>query len=351
MKIHYFQRYHSKENVATANTMLLLSRLYSYSSDKFFRFLKSEYFADGFEPEIIFNLQEKSKHSVPDATITQEGFKIVVETKMTDWFYSEQLMKHLESFGDEKNKVLITLCPEPMGRDRLTDFENKLKEYNAEHEYPVLHVNTTFEKLANAVQNVIDERDYEMQDILDDYLNYCYNDNLIPVSDSWKWMRVQLANTTFDFNIAKNLYYDGIDRGFRKHDYLGLYKDKSVRAVGKISAIVTAVKDENGELIYNVEALRDENGELSYKTEEDQLTQKMKDSIDAAIADGKKYGYKLDSNRYFFVEHFYETDFRKTTPHAPMGSRLFDLTKVLKADFLPETTEVIAEQLKNLTWE
>lgn len=32
MKIHYFQRYHEKENVATANTMLLLLRLYSYSS-------------------------------------------------------------------------------------------------------------------------------------------------------------------------------------------------------------------------------------------------------------------------------------------------------------------------------
>lgn len=59
MKIHYFQRYHEKENVATANTMLLLSRLYQYSSDKFFRFLKSEFFSDAFEPEIVFNLQEK----------------------------------------------------------------------------------------------------------------------------------------------------------------------------------------------------------------------------------------------------------------------------------------------------
>ena len=65
MKIHYFQRYHSKENVATTNTMLLLSRLYSYSSDKFFRFLKSEYFSDRFEPEIVFTLQEKSEESVP----------------------------------------------------------------------------------------------------------------------------------------------------------------------------------------------------------------------------------------------------------------------------------------------
>ena len=27
MQIHYFQRYHSKENVDTSNTMLMLSRL------------------------------------------------------------------------------------------------------------------------------------------------------------------------------------------------------------------------------------------------------------------------------------------------------------------------------------
>ena len=93
MKIHYFQRYHEIENVATANTMLLLSRLYSYSSDKFFRFLKSEFFSDSFEPELVFTLQEKSVSSIPDATITQEGFKIVVETKLSDWFYETDFKK------------------------------------------------------------------------------------------------------------------------------------------------------------------------------------------------------------------------------------------------------------------
>ena len=71
MKIHYFQRYHTKENVATANTMLLLSRLYAYSSDKFFNFLKSEIFCDSFDPQLVFNLQEKNQNSIPDATITK----------------------------------------------------------------------------------------------------------------------------------------------------------------------------------------------------------------------------------------------------------------------------------------
>lgn len=224
MKIHYFQRYHAKENVATANTMLLLSRLYQYSSDKFFRFLKSEFFSDSFEPEIVFNLQEKSVDSIPDATITQESFKIVVETKMSDWFYSEQLMRHLNSFGDEKYKVMITLAPEIMAEDKKKIFEQQLKEYNSAQSKPVIHINTTFEGIANAIQEVIDDRDYEMQEVLDDYLNYCYNDGLIAVSDSWKFMRMQLAGTTLDFNVSQDIYYDNADRGFRAHDYLSLYK-------------------------------------------------------------------------------------------------------------------------------
>lgn len=335
MKIHYFQRYHSKENVATANTMLLLSRLYSYSSDKFFRFLKSEYFSDRFEPEIVFTLQEKSEESVPDATITQEGFKIVVETKMSDWFHSDQLLRHLKSFKEERNKVLITIAPELMAKDKKAKFEEQLREYNENHDYPVIHINTTFELLAEAVQGVIDDRDYEMQDVLDDYLNYCYNDSLILVPDSWKWMRVQLAGTTFDFNIRQKLYYDDIDRGFRAHDYLGLYKEKSVRAIGRITDIITAVLEEDGEITYSVEK-----GEIDDNKKRD---------IAIAIEDGKNYGYSLTKTRFFFVDKFYETDFRKTTPRAPMGSRVFDLTQVMGVSELPDTS-VIAEKLKSITW-
>lgn len=334
MKIHYFQRYHEKENVATANTMLLLSRLYSYSSDKFFRFLKSEFFSDSFEPEIVFNLQEKSIDSIPDATITQESFKIVVETKMSDWFYSDQLLRHLNSFSDEKYKVMITLAPELMNPEKKIDFEEHLKEYNATQTHPAIHVNTIFERIVDAIRDVIDDRDYEMQEVLDDYLNYCYKDKLIVVSDSWKRMRVQLAGTTYDFNLRENLYYDSIDRGFSAHDYLGLYKEKSVRAIGKINAIITAVEKADG---------------LEYKVELGDITDERKQQINRAIEDGKNYGYVLEATRYFFVVKFYETDFKKITPRAPMGSRVFDLTQILEMEQLPETQE-IADQLTAKTW-
>ena len=72
MKIHYFQRYHKGEDVATANTMLLLSRLYTYSSDKFFQFVKDLCFSDiDFDPELNFDFQTNDEVSRPDATISK----------------------------------------------------------------------------------------------------------------------------------------------------------------------------------------------------------------------------------------------------------------------------------------
>ena len=231
MKIHYFQRYHSKENVATGNTMLLLSRSHSYSTDKFFKLLKSEFMLDRCEPEVVFELQKMGPKSVADAVIKQDSFQIVVETKLTDWFHSDQLMKHLEVFGDEKNKVLMTIAAEPMEPNKLKKFEEGLRAYNEKQLYPVLHVNTTFDSLAKAVESVIDDRDYDMQEVLDDYLQYCYDDNLIIGLDSWEKMRMQLAGTTLDFNLANNVYYDKTEHGFQPHDYMALYKWKSIRAI------------------------------------------------------------------------------------------------------------------------
>lgn len=345
MKIHYFQRYHGKENVATANTMLLLARLYSYSSDKFFHFLKelcSKSLSEDFEPELVFNLQERAENSVPDATITQKGFKIVVETKLSDWFYKEQLLRHLKAFEDASLgvKVLMTLAPEPMEERKREVLETIIKEYNDTNNTYITHINTTFDSLAKQVEEVIDEaRDYEMWAVLQDYWDYCCKDNLLPVHDSWKYMRMQLAGTTFDFNCEQNVFFCPADRGFRPFDYLGLYKQKSVCAIGKVSKILTAVET-RGELVI----------------EPKELAEDYKDKVASAIAVcEKKYGYQLRNNRhrYFFVEKFCPTNFKKISHGGAMGPRNFDLTEYLGVTAQNQfpTTEEIAEKLKNKTWQ
>ena len=334
MKIHYFQRYHKQEDVATANTMLLISRLYMYSPNKFFQFLREQFFGDiEFEPEISIILQEKGEESIPDATIMQQSFKLVVETKLSDWFYKEQLIKHLGKFNNEKYKALITLSPELMETKKKAMIDEAIEKYKEEHKTHITHVNTTFELLTQGIQNVITEHDYEMQDIIDDYLDYCNHDGLILTTSRTK-MKMRLSGTTFDFNVAENVYYDSIHNGFSPHDYLGLYKKKSIRAIGKIIAIITAVSKD---------------GELQYDNELGELTEERKQIIDKARDDAKKYGYVLDSHRYFFVDKFYKTDFCKETPYAPRRAKMFDLSKELDVKELPET-EKIALLLKNKTW-
>lgn len=337
MKIHYFQRYHQKENVATANTMLLLSRLYASSPNNFFQFCKSLFLSDTFDPEIVFNLQEKSMYGIPDATITQEGFKIIVETKLSGDFDVDQLSRHIKSFNDQKYKVLLTIAPEPMYSDQKNEFDKELKDANLEHEYPILHVNTTFEEIHNKVLASIEDRDYEMHAVLADFLDYCNDDNLIKRADAWRRMRMQLAGATFDFNFSNNLYYNDYDRKFSPHKYLGLYKNKSVRAIGKIIAIISRIYSEN---------------RVEDKAELGALTEERKRLINDAIKDGKNYGYNMETAnvRYFFVDQFFATDFKKITPNGAMGTRFFDLAQILETKDLPET-EKIAELLKSKTWE
>ena len=338
MKVHYFQRYKSKENVATANSMLLLSRLYSYSSEKFYRLIKTVLVQGLFDPEISFEMQKGNGASVPDAIISQPSFKIAIETKLYDWFSTNQLIRHLESFRDENYKVLISLASEPMDDKKLLEVNKQISEYNVKHNCKpyIVHVNLTFEALANAVKDTLHEHDYEMISVVDDFFDYCYNDDLIKVPDSWKFVRMALAGTTIDFNMREGIYYMGAEQGYRPHDYVGLYNMKSMRAIGKIEAIVTAVETPKG---------------LECKAEKGVLTEEVKEKIIRAIADGDRYRYDLHNHvhRYFIVDKFYETDFNKTTPYGPMGSRVFDLTQVLGTLDLP-SVEDIADLLKAKSW-
>ena len=334
MKLHYFQRYHSKENVVTANTMLLLSRLYSYDANKFYRLL-SNFLPDESIPNLSFNLQEHNGCSIPDATFEQPSFKFVIETKLYSSFDSEQLLCHLKSFGNQDYKILLTLDPKSFDKNFEINLHNQINKYNKENNTNIIHKHLTFKQLIKFVRDEINDKDYDLSTIVEDYEDYCYLEELIP--DSWKRMRVQLAGTTLKLNKELNLYYDNATRGFSDHEYLGLYNQKAVRAIGKINAIATAVY---------------ENEELKVDVESGNITADKEEKIKIAIEQSKNFDYDLVNykHRYFFVDKFYETDFKKVTPYAPMGTRFFDLCDVLQTDNLPDV-ETIAELLYKKTWE
>lgn len=340
MQIHYFQRYHSKENVDTSNTMLMLSRLYNYNADKFFSMLNTLILQEDESPEISFDLQVAGDESVPDAIISQKSFKIVVETKLYNQFGKQQLMNHLKQFGSEDIKVLLTIDPKPMKADLFAEMASEIKKYNADNikrlMHPIKHVNLTFEQLVEAMEDIIDDRDTEIISVLDDFKKYCFDEKLIP--DSYKWMRAIVAGTTFNDNMELNLFYDQESRKFSEHGYVGLYKDKSIRAIGKLKKTIIAVEEDQ---------------EMKYRTESgESATPDDIKRIEEAIRRATDYGYNLRtiSHRYFMVEKFYPIDFRKSSKNPIQKSKFFNLAEMFGYKTMPDT-ETISKDLDGRTWE
>lgn len=340
MKVHYFQRYNQKENVDTSNTMLMLSRFYEYSTDKFFVLLNNMILKEDDTPELCIELQQSKNRaeSIPDAIISQRSFKIVVETKLYNQFDKTQLINHLNQFNNEDIKVILTLAPKPMKKGFLEEFNSCVDKYNEKEfgKIPIKHINIIFKNLIDTMEDIVDDNDYTIRSIIEDYKSYCIDENLIPNSE--QWMRAIVAGTTLKDNLELNLYYDDTSRGYSEHGYIGLYNQKSIRAIGKLIKIVQA-SNINNEFYSNLIM-----GE--------KLVQSEIDRIKLAMEKSKKYGYNIGDrlHNYFIVEEFFETDFRKESKNPIQKSKFFNLSEMLKKEKLP-TTKEISIFLNGKKWE
>ena len=338
MQIHYFQRYHSKENVATANTMLMLSRLYNYSSDKFFSMLNESMldFSQNNNPEIKFELQKVSAKSVPDAVISQSSFKIVVETKLYGQFYMQQLENHLYEFKSEDTQLLLTLDPSPIDHSTQENISQLLDNHNKTHHQNIHHRHLTFKDLIEAIEAIIDPRDTDILSVFEDFKNYCVSDNLIPNSD--KWLRAVASSQTMSDNLEANLIYEKESLSVSNHGYIGLYSNKRINAIGRLYKTILA-KEEDGQIVFKSET-------------NEPVTQDEKQRILLAISKGPDHNYDLKnySHRYFMVEKFYTTNFIKSSKNPIPKSKYFDLEELLQCKDLPSAEE-IADTLNGKEWE
>ncbi|MFA9422199.1 MAG: hypothetical protein ACERLG_01385 [Sedimentibacter sp.] len=336
MKIHYFQRYHGAENVATNNALLLISRLYNYSPDLFHRFmakLVEEKYTD-FYTEVNFELQLKGQGSVPDGQIQQKGYNIIIETKKVKKFIIFQIQNHLSEFKNEDFQIMLTLSPYEMDLKQADAIKNLVDKENSKRNINIKHIHTTFQKIISYIDELVDDyRDYEIRDILEDYRECCSLDNLLP--NSGRLMRAVTAGETYDDNIELNLYYDPADRGYTEHTYIGLYKNKAIRAVGKIVAIVEA------DLI---------NEKLIIKGFANITTKQEKDILEA-IKRGINHGYNIETDhKFFLVDKFYNTNYEKTSKQSLRGKKFFDICELFPKESITGA-EMLALRLNDMTWQ
>ena len=345
--IHYFQRYHSKENVHTANAFLLINRLYQYKPQYFYSFLDSLVENDPnneYNFRLNMTLQAKSEQkkssTVPDAMIVQYGYRICVEAKIGDWFYIEQIQGHLKSFNnlDTKYKLFLTLSNENECRigteiKKLVNEFNKSKElYNEER---LIYIHLTFEKLIETIEALLSDRDYEFADVLGDYREYCFEQGLI--DNKYQLMKAYAVGDTLTINKKLNLYYRKSTDNI-KADLLGLYNNKSIVAIGRIYKIIKATMPEDVLIVSG----------------EEDITEDEYNRIKEAILDSENYGYNLRTieHNFFMVEHFVDCEFIKTSKGGLLGGKLFELESDYGIeDIKKKTLEEIATELSHKTWE
>lgn len=330
-EIHYFQRYTQPENVATNNTLLLFSRLYHYSPYKFTAVLDEIFSKQQLEAGIQFTQQNRSLSSVPDGTITQQSFKIAIETKLHANFSISQLENHCKSFSDEKVKILVSLSP---GLNRWAEKSREaIGKLSDKHKINVFYVDLRFSDLIECIRRNLDVGDFEFTSILDDYEEYCFASDLI--DDSHNWLRAVVCGKSFDDNFKYNLYYDPVERGYSAHGYLGIYYDKAIRGIGRIVNIVTA--DYKDGQLNIIESLHD-------------VLSDQQSRIIGAIDSAKARDWGVNEGHKFFITDKIErTEFIKTTKYPLQRTKFFDLKKLLGTSSLPNDNQ-IAEQLKKHTW-
>lgn len=337
-KVHYFQRYSQRENIATNNTLLLLSRLYAHEPSYLEAFLNDLVETGTLEVGPTFIQQATHEGaSVPDAVIAQKSFKLVVEAKHHTQPAVEQLGEHLKSFGDEETQVIMLLTRAEQTETFKERLGAEVKSFNLSRSKGVVDICTTFEKLIGSFGDTLADHDYEMRELLEDYEAFCFEENLLPRED--RWMRAVPCGKTLEDNLALGLYYQPVGRASREHRYLGVYKNKKVQGIGEIDNVVVADLSEDGLEIHD------------RSDREKPVSQQQRERIEKAIHNAREqHGYNIATgHKFFLVDEFHRTDFRKTSSGGLMAQRYFDLSNMLETSRLPAVQE-IANILREKTW-
>lgn len=330
-QIHFFQRYSTPENTYTNNTLLLIGRIYEYSpiqAGKLLNQLVGDKFDDELNIGLLISQQNRTSNSIPDGLIQQRSFKIIIETKKDSSVDEGQLIKHLSSFGNERLSILLLITKNELSKNEKKSITTKVKKENPK----IIFNSITFEEICDIIKSQFQEYEYEIINLVEDYVNYCNDSGLI--DDSKYLMRIVPCNKSISLNKKYGIYYHPSDRGYKKHTFLGVYANKRVQTIWEIESIFD-VKFDGKSLIKQCVQGFD--------------TNKYDDKIIGIINDARsEIDQDISVDHRFFCGLPQKTNYRKTSKWGIQGARYMNLKKVIDKS---ASVEDLANKLKNETWE
>lgn len=345
--VSYFPPYSQEENVVTNAVLLLLSHVNRMAPTIFSDLLTSitdEAFSVG--PTFQNQVKVEGGKGIPDALIQQSPFEIYVETKLGNNLSVGQISAHFETIKHNEtvkgSSILIGLTKTQIARTDLDELQ-RLGSANG-----VRFFSTTFAELADILESSSDEFRLELNRLLEEYRAFIQERGLVPETENK--LLINPCGTSYEQNSLHNIYHDQPTRSKVFCKYLGIYKDKCVSLIGEVLAVVNARIDGNKVSILENHPLSWRQGDLHQPTEQER-------NRILGIVDGSSY-YNLreEEARYYIVDKFVESRFRKVSKHGIQGHRYFTLdgeTGIIPDCFAEAepTIEEVARALSAKTWE
>lgn len=243
-EIGYFPKYSQKENQITNYTLLVLKQLYVESPTLFQEFIEGLLTGEGKNINVGVSFAQQESYScnagksIMDGVIKQEPFTIFVETKTSDWFYDNQLNRHIENLLNiQGQKVLLALANFDGLKSEskaFYDVKEKYKDYK-----DLIIKNIEFEDFLSALKE-LNVKSEMLMNMIAEYEIFLNDSDLLP---TWKY-RLDVVNCAVSEKDIKKygVYVCPEAKGAYKHvrsKYFGIYGNKKVDTIAEINGVCT----------------------------------------------------------------------------------------------------------------
>ena len=300
-ELSFFSDYHQKENIVTNYCGLIMKMIYEDNPKGF-----EEVLVALTEGKTDINLGPKFKQqlrkqkSIPDLVILQDPIAIFFENKLSNWFYNDQVERHISAFGENNGTNILFL----MSNDNVVDVAKLNNAISKAKQSNVLLQPISYEDFIDALSIAVESP--FLRTVLDEFTEYLDRSNLLP---KWKYL-LDVVNCAGSLEEVKRGVYVCPDSGgaysHRRARYFGAYADKKVSWLFQIDAVVVVDADNTCRMKWN-------------NTEN-----KKNVLIERAVEYVSKYRKKdQESLQVFLLSNRTSTDFLKTTSGGMPQSKIY----------------------------
>lgn len=348
-EISLFSDFHQGENRITNYCGLVMKMIYQESPSAFQEVIVSLLgdLNTGFDVLPVFHQQEKKSNeksgkSIPDLILRQSSFNIYFEVKTTDWFYNDQVSRHLENlindFKNADNKILFLLTSEFNNdiKSRLNDSIHMAKKTNI-----ILQI-ITFEELISAIKSAIEkyiQKDAYINNVIPEFEDFLNQKGMLP---SWQHTIDIIPCGATQNEVKQKLYICPATGGSYSHSrakFFGAYWDKRINYIAEIQGVVVAQKGENGRVQFITQWSNIDNSDKNTNTRLENEAKKRFESVEQ----WRKNELDNTNLRIFLLGDLEKVNIEKKSKG---GIR----SKIYWYDINSETIQDLKSELNNREW-